>query len=154
MRVLLVYYSQFGNTRQVAETIAGILQAVGDVSLLELAGVSTTTLPEFDVVVMGAPTHKMNMPDEVRSWFAETSSTRKGKFQFAAFDTSYELSWWLRPFTGARRVARRLRRLGGIQIASPMTFHIEHDHEGPLMKGELERARQWAQQLVERLESG
>jgi hypothetical protein len=68
----------------------------------------------------------------------------------AAFDTSYKMSRWLAPFTAARKLAARLRKLGGKRVVPPETFHVE-GREGPLYEGEIERARRWAALILERL---
>ncbi len=70
----------------------------------------------------------------------------------AAFDTSYKLSWWLAYFTAARRLAKKLRKLGGKQLLPPETFHVE-DREGPLYAGEIERAHTWGKAILEQVEA-
>ncbi len=48
----------------------------------------------------------------------------------------------------AGRIANRLERKGGHLAAEPEGFIVE-DSEGPLKKGELERAATWAKGIVE-----
>jgi hypothetical protein len=65
----------------------------------------------------------------------------------AAFDTRADKSPWL---TGAasRGIAKRLRRRG-YEVLSTESFLVE-DSEGPLVEGELERARAWGADLPSR----
>lgn len=69
----------------------------------------------------------------------------------AAFDTSYKMSAILARFTAARKLNRKLRRLGGKRIIPPETFHVR-GREGPLYEGEIEWAKHWAGSILERLE--
>jgi hypothetical protein len=71
----------------------------------------------------------------------------------AAFDTSYEMHALLARFTAAKRIDRKLRKLGGKRLVRPETFHVEHHHEGPLCDGEIERAKRWAESIVGKLDS-
>ena len=48
----------------------------------------------------------------------------------------------------AGRIANRLERKGGYLAAEPEGFIVE-DSEGPLKKGELERAAIWARRIIE-----
>jgi len=48
----------------------------------------------------------------------------------------------------AGRIANRLKRKGGYLAAEPEGFIVE-DSEGPLKKGELERAAIWAKGIIE-----
>jgi hypothetical protein len=74
----------------------------------------------------------------------------------AAFDTRFKAdeldSAGLRVLvkTGgyaAKRIATQLKKAGGKLIAQPEGFYVE-DIEGPLKPGELERAADWARQLL------
>ena len=69
--------------------------------------------------------------------------------QFAAFDTSYKMNWLLARFTAAPRLSRYLRKLGGEQAVRPETFFVEA-REGPLFEDEMERAREWAAEIIGR----
>jgi len=63
------------------------------------------------------------------------------------------MSPWLAPFTAAQRLMRKLKKLGGTKIVPPQTFHVV-DREGPLYEGEIERAMEWAELILNRHESG
>jgi flavodoxin len=151
MNALVVYYSQFGNTRQVAETIVGVLRNAGTAHALSADQLTAADLQDVDLVMMGTPTHKMNLPEAVRLFFEELPRRVLRGVPIAAFDTSYEMSALLARFTAAKRIDRKLRKLGGKRLVPPETFHVEHHHEGPLLNGEIERAKRWAESIVERL---
>ncbi|MFN2227291.1 MAG: flavodoxin family protein [Anaerolineae bacterium] len=152
MKALVVYYSQFGNTRQVAEAIAGVFQKEGQARTLNAEKLAAADLEGLDLVVMGAPTHKMNLPQAVRPLFERLPRRALRGVSTAAFDTSYEMSGLLARLTAARRLDAKLRKLGGKRLVPAETFHVEHHHEGPLLEGEIERARRWAGSILDRLE--
>jgi flavodoxin len=147
MNALVVYYSKFGNTQKVAEAIAEILTSEGPVRLLTTGELTTSDLSEADLVVIGTPTHRMNLPEQVRPVFATLPKRILLGKPVAAFDTSYQMSPFLARFTAARKLAQRLRRLGGKRIVPPETFHVM-GREGPLCDGEIERARTWAESIL------
>jgi flavodoxin len=151
MKVAVLYYSQYGNTKLVAETIADVLSAYADVTLLEMSGLSRSLVDDASLIIVGAPTHKMNLPEKVRNTLSSLPrGILKGK-ACAVFDTSYEMSRWLRPFTAAPRLAKAMKKAGGKMVVPPERFLIEHDHHGPLQAGELARAHEWAHRIAEQI---
>jgi flavodoxin len=152
MNALVVYYSQFGNTQRVAEAIAEQLQPAGSVRMLSTDRLMAADLQGVDLVVMGVPTHKMNLPEAIRPLLGNLPRGILREGYEAAFDTSYKMSAILARFTAAKKLNRKLRRLGGKQIIAPETFHVK-GHEGPLYDGEIERAKRWAGSILERLKA-
>jgi len=149
MDSLVIYHSRFGYTKNVAEAIAEELKPAGSSRAIAFDKGNIPDLQDIDLLVIGTPTHRMNLPEEVRQAFDNwPKRCLRGK-SVAAFDTSYKMSWWLARFTAARKLDRRLRKLGGKQIVPPETFHVE-GREGPLYDGEIERAQAWATVIRER----
>jgi flavodoxin len=152
MNALVVYYSKFGNTQKVAEAIAETLESAGAVRVVRTDELTSSDLSGVDLVVMGAPTHRMNLPEDVRPVLTSLPKRILRGASVAAFDTSYRMSAWLARFTAARKLARKLRRLGGRQVVPPETFHVM-EREGPLYEGEIERASAWAESILAGFES-
>jgi len=152
MNALVIYHSQFGNTRQVAEAIAGVFQRTGAARTISADQLAAADLQGVDLVVMGTPTHKMNLPEAVRPVFEQLPRRVLRDVPVAAFDTSYEMSAFLARFTAAKRVDQKLRKLGGKRLVRPETFHVHHHHGGPLYDGEIERAKTWADSILARLD--
>jgi flavodoxin len=151
MNALVVHFSKFGNTQQVAEAIGDRLSAEGTVRVIRLDELAASDLEGLDLLVMGSPTHRMNLPEAVRPVFERLPKRILNRTPVAAFDTSYKMSAFLARFTAAKKLARKLRKLGGKRIVPPETFHVV-EKEGPLYEGELERARQWAETILQRLD--
>ena len=157
METLIVYFSKYGNTRLVAEKIGETISAVngGDssVRLISADQLVIGDLESANLVVMGSPTHKMNLPEAVRLVFeCLPCKVLRGK-QVAAFDTSYKMSAFLARLTAAKKLNKSLRKLGGVQVVPPETFHVV-DREEPLYECELGRAEMWTGRIVENVKKG
>jgi hypothetical protein len=87
----------------------------------------------------------MNLPEVVWPVFDALPRRLLHDTQVAAFDTSYKMSWWLARFTAARKLDRKLRKLGGKRVVPTESFFVE-GREGPLYEGEIERAGACADQ--------
>ncbi len=146
---LVIYFSKFGNTKLVAETIGEVLKQAGGIQVINSDELAIEDFDGVDLVVMGSPTHRMNLPEAVRPLFDMLPrKLLKGKF-FATFDTSYRMSWWLNLFTASKRLSPKLRKLGGKGIVQPQIFHVM-ERKGPLYDGELDRAKEWATLILEK----
>ncbi len=151
MNSLVVYFSKFGHTKQVADAIAETLESMGPVRSRDATQLSASDFQGIDLVVMGTPTHNMNLPKAVRPVFESLPKRVLKKVPAAAFDTSYKMSPMLARFTAAKRLNQKLRKLGGKPIVPPETFYVM-EREGPLFEGEIERARGWARSILDRLD--
>jgi len=149
MKILIVYFSKFGNTYKLTETIAEAMASNGVVSTIDFNQLSVNNLSDIDLVVMGCPTHNMNLPKAVKPVFDRLPKSTLSGTPAAAFDTSYKMSWWLNHFTASKRLAKKLHKLGGKLVVPAEIFHVT-EREGPLYEGELKRAQEWATFLHEK----
>ena len=160
MKTLLVYESMWGNTKTVAETIAGALG--DDATLVEVRGAPTTLPPDIDLLVVGGPTHAFSMSRPSTRHDAETkgadaSHTDTGirewlealpasDIRVATFDTRVGSVRHL-PGSAARAAAKEVRRHHLGHLVDTQSFYVA-DTDGPLLDGELDRAHRWAQKLI------
>ena len=147
MNALVVYFSKFGHTQKIANSVADNLANHMDVTTLSSDQLTAGQLKKADLVVMGSPTHNMNLPKSVQPVFENLPKRILSGTLVAAFDTSYKMSWLLNQFTASKRLAKKLRKLGGRLVLQPEIFHVM-EREGPLYEGEIERAQQWANQIL------
>ncbi len=152
MNALVIYFSKFGNTKKIAQAIAEALKSEGTVQVIGVDQLTTSHFHEVDLVVMGSPTYRMNLPEAVRPVFETLPKHILSGTSVAAFDTSYKMSAFLTRFTAAKRLAKKLRKLGGKRIVPPETFHVV-GKEGPLYDGEIERAKKWAETILGQFET-
>lgn len=86
MNILVVYYSQFGNTKQVADAIAQTWSAVGSVREISADQLSASDINNVDLLVVGTPTHMANLPKALRSIFETLPKRILKDVRVAAFD--------------------------------------------------------------------
>ena len=163
MRALVVYESMFGNTEQVARAVAEGLATSAQVDLHEVSQVPPQAADLADLIVVGGPTHALSLTrpstraDAVkqgathggvdtglREWLARLSPGLH-TVHVAAFDTRVAKVRHL-PGSAATKAAKLTRRLGYLP-AGKQSFYVM-DTPGPLVSGELERAREWGAQLA------
>jgi hypothetical protein len=163
MRALVVYESMFGNTQAIARAVADGLAAthgVDDARLVEVGVAPAQVGDDVDLLVVGAPTHAFTLsrPSTRREAVTKTGeplvSAGIGLREWldgldrddrhlaaAAFDTRVDKPRL--PGSAARAAARRLRRVGMALVVRPATFRVD-GMTGPLLDGEVDRARRWA----------
>ncbi len=156
MKVLVVYESMFGNTEAIAHAVAEGLSGRADVQLREVA--TAPASEQVDLIVAGGPTHAFSLSRPstraqaitqgathgtasmgLREWLGELPRATQVQ-SLAAFDTRVEKMRRL-PGSAAAKTARIAHHLG-YASGGHQSFYVL-DTAGPLMDGELERARTW-----------
>ncbi len=154
MKTLIVYFSQFGNTRRLAEAMAEALSRAGDAHAVGVEQLASSDFEGIDLVVMGSPTHAFSLPPAVRSVLETLPLAILGGKSVAAFDTTVK-PWPLRHLRASPKLLGHLSRLGGNPVARPQTFFVQTKYPQKtgeinlLLDGELERAQEWAGSLAE-----
>jgi hypothetical protein len=166
MKALVVFESIFGNTQHIAEAIAEGLR--GEVEVVEV-GKARAEIAGVDLLVVGGPTHAWGMSramtrsgardqaakagtkpvsegEGVRDWLARLGEPR-GTVAAAAFDTAIQKTGWFPSGSAAKGEAGFLRGKGYRLIAEPEQFLVK-GIDGPLLDGELERAKAWGVHLA------
>lgn len=162
----------FGNTAAVAEMIAQELTSGGwAVDLRQVAAAPRALEPGCDLLVLGAPTHAFSLSrastradavrqgaapadggaSGLREWLARVSGTPSAR-AVAVFDTRATSVRHL-PGSAARKAARLARTAHLGPAAGTESFYVD-DVKGPLVEGELERARAWARTLSAQVPTG
>lgn len=170
MKVVLICESMFGNTEVVAAAVsAGLSTAGAEATFLEVgdAYVRHPRLSDCDLLVIAAPTHALTLsrPESradavergadprreqigVREWLAtleEVLPADEPRPVVAVFDTRVlKAKHW--PGSAASKTARTFRKAGFI-VVDRASFFVE-GISGPLVPGEVERARRWGTALV------
>lgn len=152
MKALIVYDSAFGNTEKVAQAMGAALgcevRRVTEVTPEQLAG--------LDVLIVGSPTQKFQPLKPIKDFLKEIPAGELNGLRVAAFDTrialddvdSAILNFFVKLFGyAAEPIGKRLTKKGGELAMPPEGFYVAGT-EGPLKDGELERAAEWARQVV------
>lgn len=165
MRALVVFETSYGNTRQVAEKVRDGLAETLDVDLRSTEDTRPLDLADYQLLVLGAPTHALGLstPEsraqaQHRSHGGDTGGLRDWLFRIgpdytgavAAFDTrtGRHRRW---PGSATRAIAKELRR-SGVRLLDKRSFLVA-TATGPLRDGELYQARLWATGLAVQLRS-
>lgn len=164
MRALVVYESMYGNTRRIAEAVAEGLAGRMRADVIEVGSAPAAVGEDVALLVVGGPTHAFAMSrattrqsaaqdapdglvsrgDGIREWLSGLR-TGSARLAAAAFDT--RVAKPRLPGSAARGAARRLRRLGVRSAAPAHSFYVIGTR-GPLVDGELDRAREWGETLA------
>jgi len=147
MNTLVVCYSKYGNTYRIAQAIADPLEARGDVKTIDFTQLTVDDLEASDLLVVGTPTHNMNLPKKLKPVIEHLPRGCLAGKPVAVFDTSYKMSWLLNRFTASKRLAKKMSKLGGKLVVPPEIFLVA-GREGPLIDGEVSRAKNWGDLLI------
>lgn len=146
MKSVVVYGSRSGNTRAVAEAIAGALESYGSVRLVAVEDASATVWDHCDLLIVGGPTEGRHATPAVRAFFDRLPAHALRGLDAAAFDT--RLDWpLLLSGSAAGQIRRRLIDAGATMVASPESFRVSSRPE--LCQGELGRAPAWARSVAD-----
>jgi len=145
MRSVVVYASRSGNTRRIAEAIAGGLRPGGPVELLAVDAASGGTVAGTDLLVVGGPTEGHGATANLLAFLDEVDPVGLDGIAVAAFDT--RLRWpVILSGSAARVAAARLVAAGGRLVLAPESFLVTMKPE--LVVGEVERAGRWGAALL------
>lgn len=157
MKVTVVYDSAYGNTEQVARAIAGALDSPDEVELFRAADARPEQLAGVDLLVVGSPTQRFRPLPTTTSFLKAIPGGGLEGVKVAAFDTriteeeikKVRILAFLVNFFGyaAEPIAGRLEKKGGMLVVPAEAFYVAGT-EGPLLDGEVDRAAEWAQQIV------
>lgn len=167
MKIAVVYESLYGNTRHIAEAVADSLSAAGEAALINVRDAAPELLDGLDLLVAGGPTHVHGMSSRSTRKGAATDAQKKGhakpdvgggplrdwldglsaapRQRAAAFDTRIDKPKLL-VGSAAKGIARRLEH-AGFAVIGEESFLVSGT-DGPLLDGEIERARTWGKMLV------
>lgn len=145
MDTLIIYDSNFGNTKKIADAINAAFngqaksQSVNDFKKEDLEGKK--------LLIVGSPINAWRPTKKITAFLKQLNPVMTKGIKTAAFDTR------VRSFisgNAAKRIAKQLQNSGGEVIAEAIGFYVK-GNEGPLEEGELERAMEWAKKLQSKL---
>jgi flavodoxin len=169
MRVVVVYESMYGNTRQIADAIAKGFASAADVTIEQIGPAEHMRLDDVDLLVVGGPTHARGMSRQstrkaaaeaalkpksnvtleagtqghgVREWL---ELMKQGKGKAAAFDTRIKGPAWIMG-SAAKGIARGLTQKGFTLVSEPTSFFVTKDNV--LRPDERARATAWGEELA------
>ena len=143
MNTLVVYDSQYGNTKGIAQAIADTLRTFGQAQAVRVDLAHLVSFQEVDLLIVGSPTQAFRPTPAMQSFLGNVASQRLRGLAVACFDTRFRGALW--KSSAAPRMARQLRTIGVEPLVPPESFFVKAmKKEGPLLAGEVERAASWA----------
>lgn len=141
MKALVVYDSNFGNTKLIAEAVADHLGndvrtlSIGELNIKEMAGI--------DLLVLGSPINGWESTEATMKILAGFREHDFDGVKFSTFDTRVKM---FIQADAKDELAQVIAEKGGELIAEPREFYVTCG-EGPLFNGEIESAAQWANDI-------
>lgn len=152
MKTVILYDSVYGNTEMIAKAIGESL--IGDVKLIHVDKADASDVHGINLLVVGSPTHGGRPTVAIDGFLKALSDDSLAWMHIASFDTRFApedhgigLKIVMRVIRfAAERIAKTLVKKGGVLVTRPMGFIVE-EKAGPLKKGEIARAKEWAKRL-------
>jgi menaquinone-dependent protoporphyrinogen IX oxidase len=156
MKGIVIYDTSHGNTKKIAEAIAETLKASEiEVDLFDLKEVKKLSANDYNFLVLGSPTKFGTMSLAIKSFLGKLKSEEWMNKPFAAFDTEnpenveksrLENKEW----SAAEKIALKLKEKKMNQLM-PVLKALVLNWKGPLVEGEIDRAKNYAKELAAKL---
>ena len=169
MRALVVYESIFGNGADIAAEVGTGLASRLEVEVVAADAAPTTLDGGIALLVVGGPNHRfaLSTPDSrseavgmssrlvapdrgLREWLADLDPGPATTLA-AVYDTRLTTPPFLRWFDHASGMVERALRHKRLGLLVPSAHFLVSAATGPLVDGELARARVWGEDLAARL---
>jgi len=138
MKELVIFDSNFGNTKKIAKTIAEKLET--DTKVLSVSDFNIKELEGIKLLVVGSPVNAWRPTEKILKFLADLSEDCLKGIKAASFDTK------MRSFLSgdaSKKISRKLEKAGAEIVVEPQAFIVKGS-KGPLFDGEIEKAEKWA----------
>jgi flavodoxin len=142
---LIIYDTDYGNTKMVAERIAGMLGKAARV--VPVASIKAEDITDVDLIIFGSPILGWNASEKTRAFLTGLRPGQLKGVKAAAFDTRVPL---FIHSDAAKKIAAALEVAGANIVVESKGFTVM-GREGPLRQGKLEKAKAWAKEIAARL---
>ena len=157
MRSMVIYDSAYGNTAQIAKTIAHVAGKFGEAKTVLATEFSVDIANHADVIFIGSPTQGGMPTKPIQAVISSLRQSNIGSVRIAAFDTRYAINdhgFWLKLLMGvigfaAPKIATAFKNKKSV-ITEPAAGFVVNDSKGPLAPGEIQHAERWARTILER----
>ena len=139
MTTLIIYDSNYGNTKKIAETIAKDL-GENQSKVVSITELNNSDLTGIELLIVGSPINGWRPTQKIQKFLNSLKKNQLTGISAASFDTRIDIF-----FHGdaAKKISRQLEEAGAGIIVKPEGFFVKKG-EGPLKEGEIDRAKVWA----------
>jgi len=156
MKGIVIYDTSYGNTKKIAETISETLKASEiEVDLFDVKEVRKLRANDYNFLVLGSPTKFGTMSFAIKFFLGKVKNEEWINKSFATFDTEnpenveharLEKKEW----SAAEKIATKLIEKQMKQLL-PVFKALVLGQKGPLVEGEIDRAKKYANELASKL---
>jgi menaquinone-dependent protoporphyrinogen IX oxidase len=156
MKGIIIYDTSFGNTKEIAKTIQETLKESGlESDLFKVNEVKKLNAKEYDFFVLGSPTKFGTMSFAIKFFLGKVKSEEWTDKPFAAFDTENpenveQSRIQNKEWSAAEKIALKFKEKNMRQLL-PVLKALVLGQKGPLVEGEIDRAKIFAMELAAKL---
>jgi len=153
IKILVVFESNYGNTKRAAEKIMeGLNEVEGmEVSLKELKEVDLKTIPDYDAFLVGSPNHMGGPTRGIKGFIDKLGELRLEGKMFAVFDTYMGKDFG----KAVKKMEKRMNeKVPGLkQISAGLSVKVQ-GMKGPIVEGELPKCKEFGKNIATQLKKG
>lgn len=139
MNTLVIFDSNYGNTQKVAEAIAGELNA----KTSNVSNLIPADLTGIELLLVGSPIIGWRPTDKMGKFLDGLAKDSLKGIKAGAFDTRMNV-WY--SGNACNKITKKLKNAGAEIIVESKGFYVK-GKEGPLVEGELEKAKEWTRTI-------
>lgn len=145
MKALVIFDSNLGNTKMIAEIIAKELGK--DTKIVSVSDFNMKELEGVDLLVAGSPIIGWKPSEKMEGFLTSLSKGQLKDVKAVTFDTRVKI------FHGdaAKKISQKLVEAGAEIVGKPQAFFVK-GKDGPLFEGEIEKATKWAKSIKIKIE--
>ena len=145
MKTLVIYDSNFGNTKIIAEELARNI--VGVSKAVSVGQFKDSDLANLDLLIVGSPINGWRPTESILKMLNSIKGKIQNGLMFVTFDTRIKVFYH---GDAKDKLANMLKALGAKLISESQAFYVI-GKDGPLVDGELERAAEWAKLIKSKM---
>jgi len=146
LKALIVYWSKYGNTKQVAEAIARGMKSAKSVKVIvkDVRSTDPEETMEYDVLVIGSANHIGRPVGDIRKFLKKLAEINLEGKKGAVFDTHIK-----NDLKTVQKMEKQIReKITGLKLVIPGLATRVEGMNGPLCEGELPRAEEFGKSIV------
>jgi flavodoxin len=141
MKTLVIYDSNYGNTKIIAEEIAkGLGENTQCISVVDC---TEHTLEGVELLVVGSPINGWRPSPRMNEYLLKLKPHQLDNVKAAAFDTRVKVFYH---GDAVKKIASHLKKAGASIIVKPQPFYVQ-GIEGPLLQEEVKNAYEWGKEI-------
>lgn len=145
-KAIVIYFTKFGNTKLVAETIAeGLKEIEGTETVVkDVKDVDVNSLGDYDVFLIGSPNHIGGPVGSIKKLIDKIGKLSLTGKKITFFDTTWEND--LNKTVG--KMEKRVdKKIPDIEKLTPGLSILVNGMKGPLVEGELPKCKEFGEKI-------